>query len=80
MCSLKLKDPELPAELWDASNSDDDRKYTGPVEGKHDVFLPGYIRVRQQLQDMFQSGHNALSQLRCKRLAKITELMMVQFS
>ena len=37
MCSFKLSNPGLPAELWDAFDSDDDTD--GPIEDEHHAIL-----------------------------------------
>ena len=74
MCAFKLRNPGLPAELWDAFDSDDDSD--GPIEdGHHAIFdSPGYIDAREQFQDLFQRHITTVSQFlnqpQCNRLAK----------
>ena len=55
MCAFKLINPGLPAELWDAFDSDDESD--GPVEDQqHAIFnCPGYMYAREQFEDLFQS-------------------------
>ena len=55
MCTFKLSNPGLPAELWDAFDSDNDSD--GPVVDEHHIifYCPGYVSAREQFQDVFQS-------------------------
>ena len=62
MCAFKLRNPGLPAELWDAFDPDDDSD--GPVEDEHHAIFdcPGYMYAREQFQDLFQSHITTVSQ------------------
>ena len=62
MCAFKLNNPGLPAEGWDAFDSDDGSD--GPVEDEHHATFdcPGFIYAREQLQDLFQSHITTVSQ------------------
>ena len=58
MCTFKLNNPGLPAELWDAFDSDDESNESeGPVEDEHHAIFdcPGYMYAREQFWDLFQS-------------------------
>ena len=74
MCAFKLSDPGLPAELWNAFDSDDDSD--GPTEDEHHVIFdcPSYMYDREQFQDLFQSHitivSHFLNQPQCNRLSK----------
>ena len=75
MCAFKLKNPGLPAELWDAFDADDDSDW--PIEDEHPAIFncPGYMYARKQFQDLFQSNITIVSQFlnqpHCNRLAKL---------
>ena len=62
MCAFKLSDPGLPAELWDAFDSDDDSD--GPIEDEHHAIFDctGYRYAREQFQDLFQRHITTVSQ------------------
>lgn len=74
MCAFKLNDPGLPAELWDAFDSDDESEE--PIEDEHHAIFgcPGYMYAREQFQDLFQSHMTTVSQFlnqpQCNRLAR----------
>ena len=77
MCAFKLGNPGLPAELWDAFDSDNDYNDSdGPIQDEHHAIFdcPGYIYAREQFQDLFQrhitTVSQFLSQPPCNRLAK----------
>ena len=61
MCAFKLNNPGLPAELWDAFDSDDGSEE--PVEDEHHAIFncPGYMYAREQFQDLFQSHITTVS-------------------
>ena len=63
MCTFKLSDPRLPAELWDALESDNDSD--GPVEDEHHAIddWSGYACAREQFQNLLQSHITTVSQL-----------------
>ena len=66
--------PGLPAEPWDAFDSDNDSN--GPVQDEQDAIsdCPGYLYAKEQFQHLFQSHITTVSQLlnqpQCNRLAK----------
>ena len=74
MCAFKLSNPGLPAEIWDAFDSDDDSD--GPIEDEPPVIFdcPGNMYPREQFQDLFQSHITTVSQTfyqpQCNRLAR----------
>ena len=74
MCAFKPRNPGLPAELWDAFDSEDDSD--GPIEDEHHASFdcPGYMYAREQFQDLFQIHITAISQFlnqpQCNRLAR----------
>ena len=55
LCALKLSNPGLPAELWDAFDSGYDSD--GPIEDEHHAIFdcPGYTHAREQFQALFRS-------------------------
>ena len=73
MCKLKLTNPGLPAELWDASATQDDSDK--PVEDKHHASIdcPAHVYAREQVQNLFQSHITTVAQHfirpQCNRLA-----------
>ena len=74
MWAFKLNNPGLPAELWDAFDSDNESD--GFAEDEyHAIFdCPGYMYAREQFQNLFQSHITTVSQLlhqpQCNRLAR----------
>ena len=74
MCAFKLNNPGLPAELWDAFDSDDESD--GPVEDEHHAIFDcqGYMYAREQFQDLLHSHITTVSQFlnqpQCNRLAR----------
>ena len=65
MCAFKLNNPGLPAELWDAFDSDDDGDGPiRPIEDQHHAIFdcPGYMYAREQFQGLFQSHITTVSQ------------------
>ena len=62
MCTVKLIDPGLPAELWDGFDSDDESD--GPVVDEHQAIFdcPGCMYAREKFQDLFQSHITTVSQ------------------
>ena len=81
MCAFKLTNPGLPAELWDAFDSDDDSDVDEPVEDEHHAVFecPGYVYAREHFQDLFESHITTVSQFvnqpQCNRLAKFLTWM-----
>ena len=74
MCASQLTNPGLPAELWDAFDSDDDSDEPGEDEHHAIIECSGYVYAREHFQDLFKSHIISVSQCinqpQCNRLAK----------
>ena len=82
---LKLTNPGIAPECWDAFDSDDES--SGHIEDEHHAFFDcsGYTYARELFQDLFQSHITSISQFlnqpQCNRLAKfLTWIRMMRMN